>query len=251
MTTTLGKHVWFELYTTNVEASATFFTSLFGWTVDERDMGDGNIHRGWLNNGKGLGGLAEVETPGQPSHWVGFVHTESVTDAAARAAGTGGTVNIGRTDIGDTAAYGVVTDSQGTVVGLYEGPTEADFDYTATGMFGWSETSANDVAASRAFYAEVFNWTAGQSMAMPEGEYHMLNLGDHPVIGLYQKPAEAPMCHWTHYVNVEDAAASIAKATALGGNVIVPATTIPGMVTFAVLTDPTGAIFGIAQPAAK
>ena len=47
------------------------------------------------------------------------------------------------------------------------------------------------------------------------------------------------------YVEVEDIEAKLKEAEELGGSVVVPVTTIPGMVTFAMFTDPEGNCIGL------
>lgn len=49
----------------------------------------------------------------------------------------------------------------------------------------------------------------------------------------------------TIYVEVEDIQASLDRAGELGGETIVPVTTIPGMVIFAQFRDPEGNIVGL------
>ena len=49
----------------------------------------------------------------------------------------------------------------------------------------------------------------------------------------------------TIYVEVEDIQASLDWASELGGETIVPVTSIPGMVTFAQFKDPEGNIVGL------
>jgi len=60
-------------------------------------------------------------------------------------------------------------------------------------------------------------------------------------------PAEVP-AYWSAYYLVDDAAATAARATELGGTVIVAPTEIDGD-RFAILEDPQGAVFGVLQPA--
>jgi predicted enzyme related to lactoylglutathione lyase len=60
-------------------------------------------------------------------------------------------------------------------------------------------------------------------------------------------PASVPS-HWLTYVGVEDVDASAKKATELGGKILMPPTTVPDMLRFAVATDPQGATFGMLQP---
>ena len=47
------------------------------------------------------------------------------------------------------------------------------------------------------------------------------------------------------YVEVEDIQAKLEQAQELGGSLVVPVTTIPGMVTFAMFTDPEGNCIGL------
>ena len=47
------------------------------------------------------------------------------------------------------------------------------------------------------------------------------------------------------YVEVEDIEAKLKEAEELGGSVIMPVTSIPGMVTFAMFSDPEGNCIGL------
>jgi predicted enzyme related to lactoylglutathione lyase len=53
---------------------------------------------------------------------------------------------------------------------------------------------------------------------------------------------------WLTYFKVADCAKSVAKAKRLGGRALMGTTDVPGMVRFAVLADPQGAVFGLLQP---
>ncbi len=56
-------------------------------------------------------------------------------------------------------------------------------------------------------------------------------------------PPQVPP-HWTVYFAVEDADATVAEITALGGSVIAPPTDIP-QGRFAAVSDPHGAMFSV------
>ena len=51
----------------------------------------------------------------------------------------------------------------------------------------------------------------------------------------------------TFYVQTVDIEASLKKAVALGGKVVMPATEIPNMVTFALFSDPEGNVIGLVK----
>ncbi len=54
--------------------------------------------------------------------------------------------------------------------------------------------------------------------------------------------------HWVPYVLVDDIAASTEKAKSLGARVLADVTEIPGMGSFSMFVDPTGAAFALWQP---
>jgi predicted enzyme related to lactoylglutathione lyase len=51
--------------------------------------------------------------------------------------------------------------------------------------------------------------------------------------------------HWLPYFQVDDADRTVARATELGGNVVVPLMDIPNVGRMATLADPQGATFAV------
>lgn len=49
------------------------------------------------------------------------------------------------------------------------------------------------------------------------------------------------------YVQVSDLQAYLDKAESLGGKTVVPPTEVPGVVTFALFSDPTGNVIGLVK----
>jgi predicted enzyme related to lactoylglutathione lyase len=60
-----------------------------------------------------------------------------------------------------------------------------------------------------------------------------------------QKPDELPVAAWGTYFATGDVDASAARAQELGAILTVPATSMENVGRYAVLTDPTGAAFGL------
>jgi len=107
------------------------------------------------------------------------------------------------------------------------------------------EIGAKDAKKTREFYAALFDWT--YDTAMPD--YALVaQQGEGIGGGIMQTPPEAPP-YVTFYVSVEDLAATLAKATSMGANTIVPPTPIPNVGSFAMFADPEGHMIGILQPA--
>lgn len=245
----MSKFCWHDLVSTDLEASKAFFTQLFGWTANAGPGGDDHL---MLANGEATFGGLSAAKAGQPSHWMGYIGVTSVDETVDKARRQGANIALPGQDIPGAGRFAIMSDPQGALFAVYQGLGSSGDDTwspetEAMGAFGWAELGTTDVDGAKGFYGESFNWTSAPPMEMPDGQYHMLMLGEEAVGGLYTKPAEQPMSAWMFYVNVENADASVAQAKSLGGNVIVEATSVPDMIRFAILTDPTGAVFGIAQ----
>ena len=111
----------------------------------------------------------------------------------------------------------------------------------------WQIISPNPDKVS-AFYSKVFGWTVSQGNAMG---YRELKTGSAEGIqgGVWPAPPEANTFVQL-FVQVDDVAATITHVESAGGSVIVPRTALPDGEVMAILRDPTGASFGVVQPAA-
>ena len=104
------------------------------------------------------------------------------------------------------------------------------------------EIGCKDKAKTVDFYAELFDWNISEegpaAMIAPEAKGmtgHITSLGHEPH-------------HYTiFYVEVEDVAAYLEKANALGGKTLVPPVDIPTG-TFAWMQDPEGNTVGLWKP---
>lgn len=107
------------------------------------------------------------------------------------------------------------------------------------------EIMAKDGQRSRDFYSGLFGW---KIEVMPEMGYGMVNtavkMGINGGIGQVDGNGRPGV---TFYVQVEDIQAALDKAAALGGNIIVPVTDVPGAVTFAQFSDPDGNVVGLVK----
>ncbi|MEO1249463.1 MAG: VOC family protein [Pseudomonadota bacterium] len=122
---------------------------------------------------------------------------------------------------------------------------------TPHGFFHWNELATRDVEAAKTFFAETVGWTF-DGMEMENGMYWVAMDGDKPIggiMGMDGPQFEGVPPHWMSYLSVDDVDARIAKTTANGGEVIVPAFDVPYVGRIAMIKDPTGAALGIITPA--
>ncbi len=117
-----GALVWDELASPDLDASAAFYSKLFGWTVEEvpgmqeRYL---SIKNGSANNG----GMRAQNPPDAPPHWLVYFGADDIDAALANVAELGGVKLAGPIDIG-IAKIGIVQDPQGATFALYAGQLE-------------------------------------------------------------------------------------------------------------------------------
>lgn len=128
----------------------------------------------------------------------------------------------------------------------------AAFEGPRHGEFCWTEIASGDAAKCMEFYKNVFGWTFQDSDALTDGfAYHEYATGgDYPAGGLYEivdgmfgEGVPSPPPHFMTYVAVDDVDENAKLAKELGGAVVKEPADIPNTGRFAVLQDPTGAMF--------
>lgn len=112
----------------------------------------------------------------------------------------------------------------------------------------WVELGTSDVPKSAEFYGALFGWTVTTDPRPEAGGYTVAGLDDDPVAALSPLYAPGQPVAWSVSFAVLDADATAARAPEEGGAVVMAPTDIFDIGRFAVLRDPTGAMFTIWQP---
>ncbi len=112
--------------------------------------------------------------------------------------------------------------------------------FTPKGRFAWYELMTSDTQAAGKFYSDVVGWTTCEMPSNGGVPYTTFNLGKVGMAGMLKLPEHIA---WIGYIAVDDVDAHIEKIVEAGGKLWKPATDIPGMLRFAVLSDPQGAAF--------
>ena len=119
----------------------------------------------------------------------------------------------------------------------------------APGTPSWVDLASPDVAASVAFYGDLFGWQAPE-LPPEAGGYRMFELDGVPVAGCGPIMMDGQPPAWTTYVSVDDADAAVAAVTVAGGTVFVPPMDVLDVGRMAVFADTTGAACAVWQPRA-
>src|SRR4051812_41066132 len=121
-------------------------------------------------------------------------------------------------------------------------------DVAPTGAPCWIDLFTRDTDAARAFYSDLFGWTALEQNEN-FGGYYMWEREGVPIAGgMRAEPGQPLPGLWSVYLKVDDAAKTVETAKSAGATVIVEPTTVGDTGIMAVLIDPTGASIGLWQP---
>jgi predicted enzyme related to lactoylglutathione lyase len=113
-----------------------------------------------------------------------------------------------------------------------------------TSTFVFTELQTRATSEARTFYAGLFGWEY-QDIPAPE-PYALVRAAGEIIGGVAGRGSAA---QWVPYIGVVDVQASTSKARALGAKVETECRRFGQMGTFGILTDPSGARFGLWQAA--
>ncbi|HEX2505688.1 MAG TPA: VOC family protein [Gaiellaceae bacterium] len=247
--TLIGKFVWHENYSGDVEAAKRFYSELFGWDFETWKPGEADYAMVKVDD-RMHAGFMTVQQEGAPAHWLGIVEVENCDETARNAAAVGGTVHAGPFDIPDVGRFAVIADPQGAVLAAMASESDSHEQPAAEGVFVWDELHTSDIEDAKRFYGEVFGW-GSEDMDMGEaGTYTLFKRAGGPDPGGGMQTADDPtLPHWLVYVYADDIDATASRAGELGGAVLFGPEEAPGVGRLAILQDPQSAVFGIFKPA--
>ncbi len=113
----------------------------------------------------------------------------------------------------------------------------------------WLDLSSSDAAASRDFYSKLFGWKVEVNPDPQYGGYALAKIGGKDVAGIGPKMSPDAPTAWLVYIASADAADTVKKAKAAGGNVLGEPMQVGPQGTMAIIQDPSGAVIGVWQPA--
>jgi hypothetical protein len=115
----------------------------------------------------------------------------------------------------------------------------------------WHELSTWEPEVALAFYGRTLGWQF-EPAPLPDGAAYWIARKDgRPVGGIFELTApdyEGIPSHWMTYMSVTDIDQAESDTAIAGGEVMRPATNVPGVGKLSVVTDSTGAMIGLIEP---
>lgn len=241
-----GTVVWVDLTTPDVDRASRFYERLLGWRHELSATDEGTYTIARVDAGM-VGGMM-APAPGAPAapRWTAVVGTEDLDATVAAVPRLGGVVVQPPMPIPGGARLAVVADPTGAALAVMESPTwDPGIVWAEPGGAAWIECLSSDPTTARAFYEALLGWKGEEG----SGGYVVFTLDGERVGGLMSTPVSLPAdspSYWLVYFAVDDVTAACAAAPDAGAVVLEPVHDIPEG-RFAVLEDPTGAVFAVYQ----
>jgi uncharacterized protein len=241
-----GTPCWADLMTTDREASWTFYSDVLGWQIT--DSGPEMGHYGMASvDGAMVAGIGTPPDPTQapPPAWTTYLASDDLDTTCKAVTANGGQIAMPPMDVGGSGRMALAADPTGAFFGIWQ---KLDFigagRVNEPGAMVWNQAMSGDPGRARDFYTAVFGYTYTQ---MEGGDDFTTIDGDGPgnTIGGIGALDEIP-AHWDTFFMVADADQALAKTTAAGGTIQVPAFDTP-VGRMAALQDPQGATLWIMQ----
>ncbi len=248
-----GTPSWVDLGTPDIDGSAAFYSSLFGWEAHKAPEPEAGGYVMFTKDGLTVAGMGPLMQEGQPPAWGTYVTVVDADTTIAAAREAGAQILLEPMDVMDAGRMATLMDTAGAVISIWQPKEHIGAELVnEPGSLCWNELATRDPVAAAAFYDAVFGWQAHTStFDTPDGErtyteWHPDSDGG-PIGGMIvideTWPAEMPS-HWMTYFAVEDPDATAALAKELGGTVEVEPFDIPPG-RMAVLADPSRAYFTV------
>lgn len=231
---------WTGITSKNLSNAVDFYKNVLGWT----SMGPDDMPM-LASNGIPLAHANAPMAPDEPNAWTSYVLVADCDAALATAIANGGTVLVPVMSV-PAGRFCILASPSGAVFGLWESD-EVGAKATGAGAVHWVELNSTDMDADVAWLTASFGYTTKQSPS-PRGPYVELLLNGVPCGGVVGAQPGVPS-HWLTWIAVDQLDNTLSQVGDAGGKALSPVIDNPTIGRMAVVSDPTGAVFGVIQPA--
>jgi predicted enzyme related to lactoylglutathione lyase len=112
---------WEELMTSDPEAAAKFYSTLFGYTVESKDMGPMGTYRILKRGDRQTAGIMKLPPGVSRTAWLEYVHVADVDASVRNAKEIGATQLMPAMDIPNIGRFAVLADPTGAAIAVFKG----------------------------------------------------------------------------------------------------------------------------------
>jgi predicted enzyme related to lactoylglutathione lyase len=246
-----GKFIWADLFTTDPAGAAKLYQEMFEWAPTTFTR-DGRAYVLLKHDDRPVAGIVQRSTEsvsGTRARWVGYVAVNDIARTLTLVGKFRGKVLAPAREFPPRGTQAMVVDNEGAVLGLLHSSSGDPDDYQPEiGEWIWAELYANQPDVAATFYRNVFGYEVTSAAAGENKTRFVLSAGGFARAGISSLPAkEDARPAWLGFVRVGNADAAAARASALGGRVLVTPQVSHLGTRFAIVTDPTGGAVAVIE----
>jgi uncharacterized protein len=258
-----GVPCWVDTLQPDPRRAMSFYSGLFDWQFTGPGPMPGQPPGEYFVaqlRGRDVAGVAS-RPPQAPTAWTTHVCVADADETCEIVKRAGGSIVVAPFDALPAGRLAVIRDSAGATLTLWQAKERRGAELVnESGAWAMSSLLTNDLAASQAFYGEVFGWTT-QRFGAGDTAIELCRLpgyvGGVPsqpvardVVGIMAALDAAGPPHWSVDFWVDDTDRAAATAASLGATVLVPPHDALGF-RRCVIADPQGAVFSISRLSAR
>jgi predicted enzyme related to lactoylglutathione lyase len=264
-----GVPCWIDTSQPDPQAAVAFYGGLFRWDLEDAmpPESGGNYINARLRGGDVAAISSQPEGSPPAATWNTYIWVQSADEAATKVLASGGRVLTDPFDVMDAGRMAVCTDPEGAAFCVWQARAHKGAQIVnEPGSLNFNGLNTRDPEGAKSFYGSVFGWQplglgGGAEMWRLPGYGAFLERSD-PGLRERMATSGAPQgfedvvatlnpidehqsdtpAHWSVTFAVDDADATAARATELGGRVLVAPFDAP-WVRMTVIADPQGATF--------
>jgi len=244
----LGSPCWVDLFSSDTDATRTFYTGLFGWAAEEASEEFGGYFMFTRDGVPVAGAMGPMGDMAATNVWTAYLDSDDLARTLEATTDAGGSVVMGPMSIADLGSMAVLVDPTGASIGVWQAESFPGFTVLdEPGAPSWFELFTREHARAVDFYRTVFGVDVNAVGDSDEFRYStLLQAGtDVELAGVMDAASflpEAEPAHWSVYWEVDDTDAALARVVELGGLVEADAIDTP-YGRMATALDSTGARF--------
>jgi len=211
----VGKFIWYDLFTNDLQSTSRFYEKLFGWSFSDTASKE-KLVKTIARDGVPIANviyIAPQNSKVNESRWLSYLSVEDVDHALMVSKKNNGTVYVQPKDLPNRGRVAIVKDPEGALFAIV---TTSDGDPPDQGF--------------------IQNHWMGSEL-----------WSTNPDAAIVKIPWDDVKPNWLPYIAVEDVMAIVAKAEELGGKVLVEPDKAIREGLLAIIADPSGAVFAVQQ----
>lgn len=247
-----GQICTFSLMSTLSDKVQVFYKHLFDWTYQQMSQDDSNTPINIFKDQFSFANIIKLDPKhGLNSHWLPYFSVEDISTSCESVKNAGGAVCFDPVTIPGFGVTTLITDPEGGACHIFQPedktPPKPRLS-SRNGFFCWLELYADEPAAVKDFYDQVFPWHTQQEKMPADPEYQLVKNDRSVIAGITKKPEvlSRERSIWIPFVSVADLNDRMANVKAAGGLLLDEVRPAPEG-QYRICRDPGKALFAIYQ----